>query len=113
MATTVSRPQGTPLSKAMKELQMYVDDDILPRKDATGNFTNHHNHMWYSHRHIYPNLAEIYRTNCNMVATSVSCERMFSKTGQIISDRRASLSTNKVRQLMFLNVNLDQHRFAL
>lgn len=108
---TENRQQGTPLSKAIKEVQMYIDDDILPRIDEEGNFTNPQA-WWYEHRHLYPHLAEIYRTNCNVVATSVPCERMFSKTGQIISDRRASLKTEKVRQLMFLNVNLDPARFS-
>ncbi|XP_047532135.1 E3 SUMO-protein ligase ZBED1-like [Vanessa atalanta] len=94
MSSTVTNQQGTPLSKAIKEVQMFVDDDILPRKDPSGKFNNPQA-WWYCHRHIYPNLADIYRTNCNMVATSVSCERIFSKTGQIISDRRASLKTDK------------------
>ncbi|CAG5001338.1 unnamed protein product [Parnassius apollo] len=35
MSTTVTKQQGTPLSKAIKEVQKYVDDDILPRKDSS------------------------------------------------------------------------------
>ncbi|KAJ4935976.1 hypothetical protein JOQ06_017501 [Pogonophryne albipinna] len=33
-------------------------------------------------------------------------ERVFSKTGQIITDRRNRLSPSKVRELVFLNANL-------
>lgn len=40
-----------------------------------------------------------------IVATSVPFERIFSKTGQIINDRRTRLQPNKVKQLIFLNAN--------
>lgn len=107
MADKVPTQRGTPSTKAIKELQMYVDDAILPRKNSAGNY-NCPRRWWHAHRNIYPNLAEIYRSHCNVVGTSVPCEQMFSKTGVIISDRRASLKTEKMRQLMFLNVNMDQ-----
>ncbi|XP_047998608.1 zinc finger BED domain-containing protein 4-like [Leguminivora glycinivorella] len=106
MSDKITSQQGTPLSKAIKEVQMYAEDDILLRVDSEGN-KNCPRKWWAAHRHIYPNLAHIYRTNCNIVASSVPCERLFSKTGLIISDRRSSLKSDKVRQLMFLNVNLD------
>lgn len=48
----------------------------------------------------------------NIMATSVPCERIFSKTGLTISDRRTRLLTQKVTQLAYLNVNLDKQRFA-
>ena len=90
---------------------MYVDDEISPRRDESGAY-NCPGKWWLTHKHVrvYPNLASIYRMNCN-VATSVPCERMLSKTGLVISDRRASLKTKKVMQLMFLNVNMDENRF--
>lgn len=110
MSENITIQPGTPFSKASKEVQMYVDDDILLRKDSQGR-QNCPRKWWQMHRNVYPNLAEIYRTNCNIVGTSVPCERMFSKTGLIVSDRRSCLKTEKVRQLMFLNVNMDQQRF--
>ncbi|XP_050676592.1 zinc finger BED domain-containing protein 6-like [Leptidea sinapis] len=48
---------------------------------------------------------------CNIVATSVPCERMFTKTGSILSERRTRLTTSKVAQIMFLNVNSNEERF--
>jgi len=42
-----------------------------------------------------------------VTATSVASERVFSKTGYIVSDRRAVLKPSKVQQLTFLNCNWD------
>lgn len=32
-----STAQGTPLSRAIKEVDMYLSDELLPRKDQKGN----------------------------------------------------------------------------
>lgn len=49
-------------------------------------------------------------TILSVPATSVPCERIFSKTGQIISERRNRLSHNKVEKIIFLNANLKHFR---
>lgn len=102
--------QGTPLSKAIKEVDMYLSDELLLRKDQSGNL-NCPLEWWKKHQFVYPNLKKIFVKHCNIVATSVPCERMFSKTGLIINQRRTRLTTSKVEQIMFLNVNLPQDRF--
>ncbi|KAK9882750.1 hypothetical protein WA026_023172 [Henosepilachna vigintioctopunctata] len=56
------------------------DVDFLTRLDKSGKNSNP-GEWWLSTKHIYPNLAQIYRSSCNIVATSVPCERMFRKTG--------------------------------
>lgn len=78
MSEKISTQQSTPFLKATKEVQMYVDDGILLRRDSQGKY-NFPRKWWLLHRNIYPNLAEIYRRNCNVVGTSVPCERIFSK----------------------------------
>lgn len=105
-----STSQGTPLSKAIKEVDMYLSDEILPRKDQKGNLTCPLE-WWRKHQYLYPNLKKIFVTHCNVVATSVPCERMFSKTGLIINEWRTRLTTSKVEQIMFLNVNTPEERF--
>lgn len=101
---------GTPLSRAIKEVDMYLSDDILPRRNSSGEW-NSPLQWWKNHRHVYPNLLKLFIKNCNIVATSVPCERMFSKSGLILNQRRTRLTTSKVEKLMFLNVNLDEKRF--
>ena len=34
-----STAQGTPVSRAIKEVDMYLSDELLPRKDQSGNLT--------------------------------------------------------------------------
>jgi hypothetical protein len=42
-----------------------------------------------------------------VVATSVPSERVLSKMGLIISERRGHLAPSKAQQMMFLNANLN------
>lgn len=95
-----AKPVGTPYSQAIQEVQRYYDDAPIPRKDDSLVW-------WKHHENIYPNLANLVRTRLNMVSTSVPCERMFSKAGAIITERRTRLQTKKVKELMFLNANVD------
>lgn len=103
---------GTPLSKAIKEIEMFLADEMLPRINREGQW-NCPLQWWKNHRHVYPNLTKLFISKCNIVATSVPCERMFSKTGNIITERRTRLTTENVEKLMFLNVNLSENRFIL
>ncbi|KOB74120.1 Uncharacterized protein OBRU01_02555 [Operophtera brumata] len=98
-------PIQSPHACAIVEVQRYLEDKLLPLKDAQGNLLNPSD-WWSNHKYVYPNLAQIYRIKCCAMSTSVSCERIFSKSGYIISDRRTRLKSEKVKQLMFLNVNM-------
>ncbi|KAL0852134.1 hypothetical protein ABMA28_000371 [Loxostege sticticalis] len=94
---------GTPLSKAIKEIATYLNDDILPVKnDKTWNCPLE---WWRNHRYTYPNLVQLFKRYGNVMATSVPSERIFSKTGLIINECRTRLTSGKVKQLTFLNVN--------
>lgn len=102
--------QGTPMSKAIREVDLYLSDEILPRKNSAG-VENCPLEWWKNHKHVYPNLKILFTRHCNIIATSVPCERMFSKTGLIVNQRRTRLTTDKIEKLMFLNVNMDEKRF--
>ncbi|KAJ0170004.1 hypothetical protein K1T71_000880 [Dendrolimus kikuchii] len=104
------KPQGNATATAIRELQMYLDDEMLPRQNSEGQWNNP-SQWWREHKVIYPHLSEIYQTKCNIVATSVPCERLFSKTGLLVSQRRCNLKPRKVEQLAFLNSNLNPKRF--
>lgn len=107
-----STAKGTPLSRAIKEVDMYLSDERLPRKNSAGNW-NCPLEWWRNHRAVYPNLAKLYIRQCNIVTTPVPCERMFSKSGLIINQRRTRLTTRKVEKLMFLNVIMSEERFKM
>lgn len=95
----------TPLASAIIEVQRYLEDRLLPIKDEYKNFNNPAK-WWQNHQYINPNLAKVYRIKCCAMSTSVPCERIFSKSGYLISYRRTRLKPEKVKQLMFLNVNM-------
>lgn len=100
----VEPTHNTPMASAIIEVQRYLEDKLLPIKNDAGNL-NKPSEWWRNHKYVYPNLAIVYRKKCCAMSTSVSCERIFSKSGYIISDRRTRLKPEKVKQLMFLNVN--------
>ncbi|KAL0868282.1 hypothetical protein ABMA27_007812 [Loxostege sticticalis] len=112
--TTVSEDTGDDLSPwssfLTKWSDMYLSDELLPRKDPAGKLSCPLE-WWKKHQYVYPNLKKVFVAHCNIVATSVPCERMFSKTGLILNQRRTRLTTGKVEQIMFLNVNTPQDRF--
>ncbi|XP_072375206.1 E3 SUMO-protein ligase ZBED1-like [Diabrotica undecimpunctata] len=93
------QPIGTGISKAIIEVQRYIEDDIL-NKDEDSLL------WWKNNRHNYPTLSSLVR-NKFALATSVPCERLFSKAGQILNERRTRLSAQKVEKLLFLHINND------
>ncbi|XP_054272583.1 zinc finger BED domain-containing protein 4-like [Macrosteles quadrilineatus] len=92
------KPQGTAYSSAIREVQRYMDDPPISRKENSLEW-------WKKHQYDYPNLSAIVKLRCNLVATSVPSERVFSKTGYILTERRRRLTSQKVKELMFLNMN--------
>lgn len=80
------------------ELNNYMQEPLLPRtKDP---FT-----WWHERRSIYPHLFNYVQKRLNLVATSVPCERIFSKAGYTLNERRSRLTTSKLSQLLFINCN--------
>lgn len=93
------RPSGTAYSRAVVEVQRYIDDKILHKAQSPLDW-------WKNNANSYPHLAILVRKKLNALATSVPCERLFSVAGNIISDRRTRLGVRKVQQMLFLQQNL-------
>lgn len=55
---------------------------------------------------VYEGLTAVVKARLSIVATSVASESVFSKTGQIVTERRNRLNPETVRQIVFLNANL-------
>ncbi|XP_028161108.1 zinc finger BED domain-containing protein 4-like [Ostrinia furnacalis] len=96
------QPKGTGQSRAIIEVQRYLEDKIIMPDKNTSPLN-----WWKEHRNIYPHLYTLAVTTLNTMATSVPCERIFSACGNLINDRRTRLGCRKVQQLMFLNQNTD------
>lgn len=98
VAGTLSTSRN-PTAEAFMEVRAYLDEPLSGReKDPL---------TWWRDRALtYPKLSMLMAKKLCVVATSVPSERIFSKTGLIISDRRSRLNPAKVRALVFLNANL-------
>lgn len=92
-------PTTSKESRAIVELQRYLQDELIPRKSDPLSW-------WRENAYQYPLLSKLAKDYFCAIATSVPCERVFSKSGYMISDRRNRLKGTKVKQLMFLNANL-------
>jgi len=61
---------------------------------------------WKDDRANYPRLVHLALKYFEIPATSVLSERLFSKAGEIISRRRASLKPTSVDMFVFLSKNM-------
>lgn len=88
-----------PTIDAKIEVDKYLEECLQPRSQDPAKW-------WYTKREAYPTLYEIFKKRLCIMPTSVPSERLFSKAGQIIVERRNRLSGNKVSQILFLSSNL-------
>jgi hypothetical protein len=94
---------------------MYLSKPILPvcqpdlrdAADAVSSSGAFQNPLewWALHKSSYPVLSQVARLLMAVPATSVSSERLFSKAGAVISDRRSKLLPKHAEQLCFLSQN--------
>ncbi|XP_018377324.1 PREDICTED: zinc finger BED domain-containing protein 1-like, partial [Trachymyrmex cornetzi] len=69
----LSKPTKTPMSRALIEIQRYVDDvEILPRQENP-------NSWWKENAQYFPYLSNLAKRYLCALGTSVPCERLFSK----------------------------------
>ncbi|CAH2109202.1 unnamed protein product [Euphydryas editha] len=88
----------SPTAQAIIEIDKYLNEKLFSRNNLPLSW-------WKQNQAIFPHLAKLVRKKCNVLCTSVSCKRLFSQTGYIISQRRTRLGVRKVKQLTFLNGN--------
>lgn len=92
-----SRP--TDRERLSKELNDYMNEANEPEDCNPLDW-------WSTNLVRFPSVALVARAYLAIPATSVASERLFSKCGLVISDRRASLSPAHVEQIVFLSQNL-------
>lgn len=65
---------------------------------------------WKQNKHQYPNIAEVATRYLPIPATQVASERMFSVSGNIVTQRRELLRPDHVEQLTFLHDNFKHNQ---
>ncbi|XP_050546971.1 zinc finger BED domain-containing protein 4-like [Daktulosphaira vitifoliae] len=81
------------------EVDKYLNEPLISR-------TENPLVWWAERKKVYPRLYELVKRRLCIMATSVPCERIFSKAGQVISKKRSRLSTSKISQILFINHNI-------
>lgn len=85
-------------ANAMVEVQRYLSETHISRSEDPLQY-------WKSHQNLYPNLYFLAQKFLCTPASSVPCERVFSKAGEVVSKKRNRLSPKTVEEILFLNKN--------
>ena len=91
------------VSHAINEVYSYLEDDVNPRNKDPLNW-------WRTNKNIH-NFIKLLKKN--FVCSSVPCERIFPKAGQVLNERRTRLSDNKEKLLLFFNLKLYIHTYII
>lgn len=78
------------------ELQEFLKEPILSVKECPFKY-------YEDNIKRFPNLYKVPRKYISVPATSVPCERIFSKLGHILTQERNSLKPEKLNELLFLS----------
>ncbi|XP_045477878.1 E3 SUMO-protein ligase ZBED1-like [Harmonia axyridis] len=87
-----------PTAASIIEIDKYLNEPLIKRTDDPLQW-------WNESRLLYPNLYILMKRRLCVPATSVPCERVFSKAGQVINTKRSSLKPEKASQVLFLQQN--------
>ncbi|CAF4219378.1 unnamed protein product [Rotaria sordida] len=82
------------------EFDRYIEDNTKIDKDMNILI------YWKNNKSSYSTLAKIAKRILSIPATNTSVERLFSDSGNTITNRRTRLQTSKVNQLLFIRRNL-------
>lgn len=80
-------------------MRQFLEESLVPRQESCWDW-------WQSRAAIYPRLLDVVRERLCLVASSAPCDRLYSRSGAVLMDRRSRLDQTEVRQLVFLNANM-------
>ncbi|KAH9629373.1 hypothetical protein HF086_008159 [Spodoptera exigua] len=91
-------PQN-PTAAGIVEFDKYMEEPLIKRQENPLLW-------WKDRKGVYPRLYKYMLKRLNITATSVPCERVFSKAGLILNERRTRLKTKKkLSELVFISCN--------
>lgn len=83
---------------SITEVQRYLAETNIPRNQDPLKY-------WKLNQKIYPNLHQLALKTLCSPSSSVPCERVFSKAGELVCKRRNRLGAKTLQKLLFLNKN--------
>ena len=96
--TTQPNPIVMQRTKLLLELEHYKMEPVVAIKESPLQW-------WKDECKLYPILGRFAKMRLGVQATSVAAKRVFSSAGDIVSDKRARLSSEHVDMLLFLKKN--------
>ncbi|XP_037962432.1 E3 SUMO-protein ligase ZBED1 [Plutella xylostella] len=98
-----SEQRPTPIATAIVMLRQYMETPLFNRKKDPMEY-------WRDHERTFPELYKMAKKYLCIPATSVPSERLFSKAGYVLSERRNRLSSDKMNEIIFLNHNIETQK---
>uniref|UniRef100_A0A3B4TRY0 BED-type domain-containing protein n=1 Tax=Seriola dumerili TaxID=41447 RepID=A0A3B4TRY0_SERDU len=84
-----SQEHRTPGTDAFIEMRRYSEEKPIPRDGDPLLW-------WKTNEPTFPSLSKLAKKHLTVIATSVPAERIFSKAGQLVSERRSSIKGKNV-----------------
>nr|XP_022901763.1 zinc finger BED domain-containing protein 1-like [Onthophagus taurus] len=91
---------STPCTTAALMVTQYLEISLVARTQNPIEF-------WKRYKSVLPEIYQLHKRYSCIPATSVPSERVFSKAGQIINERRNRLSGKNLDMIIFLNSNIN------
>ena len=85
--------------KVTREISLY-------KAERTADLDSDPLKWWNDRKHTYPLITKLVQKTFSMVATSVPSERLFSSSGNIITEKRSCLLPENADKLIFLHENI-------
>lgn len=93
-----STDHSTKTSTSVIEVRKYMEEKNLEREENPLKF-------WAEKEIFFPYLSKLAKKYLSMQATSVASERLFSKAGLLIVEKRSRLDSKTAEKILFLNGN--------
>lgn len=94
-----AQQQQSGSSDSIIEMRRYAEEKVVPRNQDPLVW-------WRNHEQTFPTLSKLAKKHLGITASSVPSERIFSKAGELISQRKNRLKGKNVNILLFLHKNL-------
>lgn len=94
-----SQQHRTTGSDVIIEMCQFSEEKVIPRDQDPLLW-------WKNKEQEFPILSKLAKKHMGVLASSVTAERIFSKAGQLVCQRRSVLKAKNVNMMLFLNKNL-------
>lgn len=95
---TASSFRQSGVASSIIKVKRYIEENNISRQACPLKW-------WKSRAEVFPEISNLAEKYLSVMATSVPCERIFSKSGQLLNEKRSNLKASRVDKLLFLHVN--------